>query len=73
MASDGLFLAFSAGMEKPAPFSRQALQDLFARASARRAERRRFIETLRQIVEQHLTPETLPVLKLDRRQVPREA
>lgn len=60
-------------MENPASFSRQALQDLFARASARRPERRRFIETLRQIVDQHLTPDPLPVLQLDRRQVPREA
>ena len=52
--------------------SRQALRDLFARASARRAERRRFVETMRTILEHRESLATL-LVKLDRRMRAREA
>jgi hypothetical protein len=53
--------------------TRTVLQELFARASARRAERRRFIQTLREIVERRLLAEPLLLLRIDRRRVPRDA
>jgi hypothetical protein len=53
--------------------TRKALQELFARASARRAERRRFIQTLREIVERRLAAQPLLLLRIDRRRVPRDA
>jgi hypothetical protein len=53
--------------------TRTALQELFARASARRAERRRFIQTLREIVERRLVVQPLLLLKIERRRVPRDA
>jgi hypothetical protein len=59
----------SSGSDSP----RRVLQELFARASARRAERRRFIQTLREIVERRLVAEPLLLLKVDRRRVPRDA
>ena len=53
--------------------TRKALQELFARASARRAERRRFIQTLREILERRFDQQPLLLLKIDRRRVPRDA
>jgi hypothetical protein len=53
--------------------SRQALQELFARASVRRAERRRLVQTLRQILENRESLCPLLLLRLDRRLTPREA
>ena len=52
--------------------SRKALQELFVRASARRAERRRFVETLRKILEQRLLAQPLLLLRIERRLVTRE-
>ena len=52
--------------------SLEALQELFVRASARRAERRRFVETLRKILEQRLLAQPLLLLGIDRRLVARE-
>jgi hypothetical protein len=52
--------------------SREALHELFLRASARRAERRRFVDTLRKILEQRLLGQPLLLLRTDRRQVMRE-
>jgi hypothetical protein len=49
------------------------LQELFARASARRAERRRFVQTLREILEQRLVTQPLLLLRIDRRRIPRDA
>jgi len=59
------------GHENPAP-SRQSLQEIFALASARRGERRRFIATLRLIFERRLKEWPALILKEDRRMVPRE-
>jgi hypothetical protein len=53
--------------------TRKALQELFARASARRAERRRFIQALREILERRLEQQPLLLLRIDRRSVPRDA
>jgi cob(I)alamin adenosyltransferase len=53
--------------------TRESLQALFARAAARRAERRVFVATLRRILERRLTVVPLLLLKLDRRRTPREA
>jgi hypothetical protein len=53
--------------------TRKTLQALFARAAGRRAERRVFVATLRQILERRLKLEPLLVVKLDRRRTPREA
>jgi len=53
--------------------TRQVLQELFARASARRAERRRFVQTLREILERRLVSQPLLLLRIDRRRVPRDA
>jgi hypothetical protein len=50
----------------------EALQELFVRASARRAERRLFDETLRKILEQRLLAQPLLLLRIDRRLVARE-
>jgi hypothetical protein len=51
--------------------NREALQALFARAAARRAERRVFVETLRDVVRR-ATPEPLRLCKVDLRRTPRE-
>ena len=56
---------------RPLP-NRQALQAIFARASARSAERRAFVRTLREILDHRLTLEPMLLLKQDRRQSPRE-
>jgi hypothetical protein len=53
--------------------TRKALQELFARASVRRAERRRFIQALREILERRLEQQPLLLLRIDRRRVPRDA
>jgi len=52
---------------------KEALQALFARAAARRAERRVFLQTLRTILREHLIPEPQLLLSLDRRLSPRDA
>jgi len=60
-------------MTAPGPSStRQTLQAIFARAAARRANRRAFIETLREILSRRLTQPML-LIKEDRRRTPREA
>jgi hypothetical protein len=51
--------------------TREALQRLFARASARRAERRRFVETLRAVLAQRDSISPTLLLKCDRRRVQR--
>jgi hypothetical protein len=51
--------------------SREALQELFARASARRAERRRFVETLRKVLAQRGAAEPMLLQRIDRRAKPR--
>jgi len=53
--------------------TRKALQALFARAAARRAERRVFVQTLRRILNRRVTLEPMLLLRLDRRRAPREA
>ena len=53
--------------------TRKALQELFVRASARRAERRRFVKVLRQILEYRTSLCPILLLRLDRRLAPREA
>ena len=50
--------------------TRQTLQAIFARAAARRAERRVFIETLREILTRRLAQPML-LVKEDRRRTPR--
>ena len=61
-------------MARPRSFpTRESLQALFARAAARRAERRIFVATLRRILERRLTVEPVLLVKLDRRRTPREA
>ena len=60
-------------LEPPSTPSRKALQELFVRASARRAERRRFVDTLRKILEQRLIWHSHSWLLIpDRRRVIRE-
>ena len=51
--------------------TRRTLQRIFARAAARRAERRVFIETLREILTRHLSAPML-LIRDDRRRTPRE-
>jgi hypothetical protein len=53
--------------------TRKALQELFAQALARRAERRRFVTTLRQILEYRISQCPVLLLRLDRRLTPRGA
>ena len=53
--------------------TRKTLQDLFARASARRAERRRFVKTLRQILDYRMSLCPILLLRMDCRLTPREA
>jgi hypothetical protein len=55
------------------PPARERLQALFARAAARRAERRVFVQTLREILARRLTLEPMLLLRIDRRRTPREA
>ena len=59
-------------VEPPSTPSREALQKLFVRASVRRAERQRFVETLRTILEQRLLAQPLLLLRIERRLVTRE-
>jgi len=47
--------------------SRGELQELFARASARRAERRRFVDALRRVLSVRAAAEPMLLIKLDRR------
>jgi len=51
--------------------TRRTLQAIFARAAARRAERRAFVETLREILTRRLAPPML-LIKEDRRRTPRD-
>jgi len=53
--------------------TKAALQALFARAAARRAERRVFLETLRAILRARLIDEPGELLRLERRLRPRDA
>jgi hypothetical protein len=72
-AAEVFGLAATPGMVEPQSTpSREALQELFLRASARRAERRRFVDTLRKILEQRLLAQPLLLLIPDRRRVNRE-
>jgi hypothetical protein len=66
-----MFADILAMLERLSTPTRQTLQDLFARASARRAERRRFVETLRQILELRVSMCPLLLLRVDRRLTPR--
>jgi hypothetical protein len=52
--------------------ARDALQALFARAAARRAERRVFLRTLREILTRRTTSEPLLRLRRERRRASRE-
>jgi len=52
--------------------TRQTLQAIFARAAARRANRRVFIETLREVLSRRLMQPML-LIREDRRRAPREA
>ena len=52
--------------------TRRALQALFARASARRAERSVFVRTLREILSHRVALEPMLLLKQDRRRRPRD-
>jgi hypothetical protein len=53
--------------------STEALQALFARAAARRAERRVFLQTIRTILRERLIAEPLLLLRPERRLRPRDA
>jgi hypothetical protein len=53
--------------------TKAALQALFARAAARRAERRVFLQTLRAILRTRLIDEPVELLRLERRLKPRDA
>jgi hypothetical protein len=53
--------------------SREALQALFARAAARRADRRVFVQTLRTILRERLIDTSQLLQRLDSRLIPREA
>jgi hypothetical protein len=52
--------------------TRRALQALFARAAARRAERSVFVRTLREILSRRMTLGSVLLLKQDRRRTPRD-
>lgn len=52
--------------------TKEALQALFARAAAKRAERGAFLETLRTILRRHLIDEPGDLLRLERRLRPRD-
>jgi hypothetical protein len=58
-------------MTAPTRLTKEALQALFARAAARRAERRVFLETLRTILRTHLL-DVGDLLRPERRLRPRE-
>jgi hypothetical protein len=58
--------------QSDATATREALQELFGLASARRAERRKFVRTLRQILELRLSQFPLLLIKVDRRVVSRD-
>jgi hypothetical protein len=60
-------------MSKRSHLSKDALQALFARAAARRAERRLFVQTLRKILRKLLIAEPLVLLSPERRLTPRDA
>jgi hypothetical protein len=53
--------------------TRAALQAVFARAAARRAERRVFLQTLRTILRTRLIDEPAELLRPERRLRPRDA
>jgi hypothetical protein len=58
-------------MPAPTRLTKEALQTLFARAAARRAERGAFLETLRMILRTGLIDEAGDLLRLERRLKPR--